>query len=135
MEKQREWIRGKKEEENDYHMIIEDFKGNRFGTIALYNIKPDLKTFEWGRWVIFPGSPFYVPVESIILAFNFAFNILLLEESIFGTQALNHKTFNILKKVGSEIIRSDNKEIWFSFNKKNFPGMLARYRGFHKIQF
>ena len=83
-----------------------------------------------------PNTPFHVAAESSILAFNFAFNHLLLEEAIFWTKTQNLSLLNYFHKcLRSEDIERKDDEFWFRFHKRDFPSLLMRYKHFHNIKY
>lgn len=134
VDKQREWTRAQQQRADDYYLLIEDHDHGRLGTISIYNIDWESKRFEWGRWLIVPGSPFHVAAESALMAYNFAFNALLLEETEFLIKTRNTAVCTYVEKaLRSEVIERDEEDTWFRFRKEGFPGLLARFRTFHNL--
>lgn len=135
-EKQRQWIRRQQKRANDYYMIIEDLRGRGLGTIGVYNIDPLQRQFEWGRWLIVPGTPFHVAAESALLAYYFGFVQLDLEQAVFVIKTPNVNVFEYFHtSLRSEIIRKDEEETWFRFRKEAFYDLLRRFRGFHNLRY
>lgn len=135
LEKQQEWTRRQQQRSDDFYMIIEDHDGRSLGTLGVYNINRKKKTFEWGRWLIVPGAPFYVAAESALLAYWFAFNDLSLEEAVFVVKTRNVTVCNYFKTaLRSEIIERDDEDTWFRFHKKDFPALLAKFKEFHNLE-
>jgi len=132
VEAQRAWIKMKQGEDNDYHMIIEDKSGKRLGTVAVYNIKG--KTFEWGRWVISKTAPFYAAIESAVLVYDFAFNELLLEKSIFDANNQNKNVVRFHKEFGARVMKEDEKATWFVVEKEDFKKALVKYKRFYDAE-
>ena len=133
LKKQEEWIANKQKARNDYHMIIESPDNKKFGTIAIYDILPDCSQGEWGRWIIQPKSPFYVPFESAILMYHFALSELELKIIYNGVQNKNTKSINFHKTFGGDITSSDEKETWFEFRLSHLEKVLNKYQQFHHL--
>jgi len=76
---QKEWIRKYLEKENDYYFVLKNNVTDLpEGLIGIYNINPQDRTAEWGRWVIKKGS--LGAIESVDLICQAAFNIINLKE-------------------------------------------------------
>ncbi len=135
VEKQQEWTRTQQQTAGDFYMIIEDLKERSLGTVGVYNINQEEKSFEWGRWLIVPGAPFHVAAESALMAYSFAFNNLSLETAIFVVKTRNITVCNYFKTaLRSEVIERDDEDTWFRFQKKNFAGLLEKFKEFHSLE-
>lgn len=90
VEDQIKWIESYFVRENDYYFIVEKIKNNQpEGLISLYDIIPEKKEGEWGRWILKEESN--AAVESASLIYDFAFSILKLERIYCRTVADNKK--------------------------------------------
>lgn len=76
VEQQKAWIRSQREKEGDYFFVVWDKKGNRIGTISIYDVNGDHA--ESGRLAI-KGDNAFQGIEAQILSFRFAFGVLGLE--------------------------------------------------------
>jgi len=130
VEKQKAWISAKQRDPNDYHMIIQGLDGAALGVIAVYDIDYKEKTFEWGRWIIAENAPYYAAIESALLVYHLAFDILNLELALFGVQLQNAKVISFHKQCGAKITKEDEKGAYFSFSKKDFSAFSKRYKKF-----
>ena len=135
VEKQQEWTRAQQQRAGDYYMIIEDLEKHSLGTVGVYNVNQEEKSFEWGRWLIVPGAPFYVAAESALMVYSFAFRNLLLETAVFVVKTRNITVCNYFKTaLRSEVIEQDDEDTWFRFQKKGFAGLLAKFKEFHRLE-
>lgn len=128
MEKQIEWLVKHAQEHNDYYFILENKSGKNSGTIAVYGIDAQKKKGEWGRWLIRPGQPVWVAIESMLMIYHFSFFFLNLETLINGTQNEN-KHVIFFHKQYANILRETEKETWFYVNKEDFPSILQKFPG------
>ena len=85
---QREWIARYLDRENDYYWVIERLDGKRCeGLIGIYDLKPNERTAEWGRWILRPDS--LAAAESALLIYRAAFENLKLQSMYCLTIADN----------------------------------------------
>lgn len=103
LERQESWVRSQQKRNNDYYFIIYSKNDQPLGTISLYNFNVLEKEAEFGRWICC-GSSVY-SLESAILLYNFAFNILGLNCVFTRTMRDNKKVVNIHKRIGAEFIK------------------------------
>lgn len=73
IEQQKAWIRQQREKPGDYFFVVWNKKGERIGTISIYNVQEDRA--ESGRLAIKGENPFQA-CEAQILIFRFAFGTL-----------------------------------------------------------
>ena len=134
VENQRQWIEKKQLEKNDYHMIIEDKKCSKLGVIALYDIDYKNKTFDIGRWIISEKAPIFVAIESIILLYHLAFDFLGLQSALFEARKENIRVIAFHNNLGANIISSDEKYVYFRFDKTAFRKTLIMFQCFHNFR-
>src|SRR3972149_11319047 len=134
IENQKEWIRQKKKEKNDFHMIIQDLGGVKWGVIALYSIDYKNETFDLGRWIISEKAPLFVAIESIILLYHFAFDTLGLQSALFEARNDTLRVIVFHKNLGAKIIGSDEKYVYFRFDKTAFRKILIMFQCFHNFR-
>lgn len=118
--KQEKWIEKQKILKNDYYFIISDHQEkNKIGTISIYDIENNHG--EIGRWLSRGNS--IQNIDSIILAYDFAFQELNLDYVDSFTNKENINIVNFHKNFGSVFIREVPK-----FEYKNFPSPIMQYR-------
>jgi RimJ/RimL family protein N-acetyltransferase len=82
------WLKAYLERQGDYYWIVDSNRlGREEGTIGLYNVDRNTGNAEWGRWVLRHGS--LAAVESALLAYQFGFETLELDEMYCRTRAEN----------------------------------------------
>lgn len=134
LEAQKNWIEKQRNREQDYYFIIEGFNGIPLGTVSVYEINDSEKTFNWGRWIIVKDSPFYIAIESTILVYNFAFNILNLQKAISEVRIENKNVIKFHLSYGSEIYKKDDQNIYYTFDREYFPKLLKMFRSMHNLE-
>lgn len=73
IEQQQTWIRQQRKKEGDYFFVVWNKKGNRIGTISIYNILENHA--EGGRLAIKGENPFQ-GIEAQLLVYQFAYGVL-----------------------------------------------------------
>ena len=97
VEKQIEWIKQQREAEGDYFFLAQSVKdGKELGTIGVYDIKGTVG--HLGR-LLMVGNPFQ-SFEATLLAMQFAYNTLELEELYGDVHVDNKASLNISEAVG-----------------------------------
>ncbi|SRR5579884_707741 len=110
IEAQINWIQRYLEQPGDYYFIVESVQtGEREGTIGIYDIDPQQRTAEWGRWVIRPGSK--AALQSLVLLFRLAFESLHLEVLRTHTVVENRGVIAILERAGMRRVRILPKDV------------------------
>jgi len=95
---QEKWLTDYFEREEDYYFMVENKFTNRAeGLISIYNISD--RRGEWGRYVIKKDS--FAAVESALMCFEIAFEVLNLDEIFGGIIAENTPVINLHKSYGA----------------------------------
>jgi RimJ/RimL family protein N-acetyltransferase len=97
--KQIKWMRNEYKDTSSFYFIILDKEKKPIGTISLYNVS----TFyaEFGRWIC-NGSALE-SLESALLVYQYAFDVLGLKTVYTRTLADNHKVVSFHRKFGAKI--------------------------------
>lgn len=96
---QRAWIERYFERAGDYYFIIENqHTKTPEGTISIYDLDPQHKTAEWGRWILRAGS--LAAVESVMHLYRIAFEHLGLDSVYCRTLVENEKVVSFHTSCG-----------------------------------
>ena len=106
VEQQKAWIRHQRQKPGDYFFVVWDKKGNRIGTIGVYDIVEDHA--EAGR-VINLGE-FFQAIEASLLLSHFEFNVLNLKQIYAYIYADNKRAIRYNKLLGGVISEPYNDE-------------------------
>jgi len=103
-ERHLEWMHAYLERPGDYYFVVADRQTHALqGTCALYNLDPERKHGEWGRWLISPDS--LAAVESAFLLYALAFEKLGLAEVCCRTMTDNLRVLSFHKGCGLRVKR------------------------------
>jgi RimJ/RimL family protein N-acetyltransferase len=96
-----EWLKRYFDRPHDYYFIIERKKtGEAEGTIGIYDLDPQAKAAEWGRWILRRNS--MAALESAILIYRTAFEVLDLNMLYCRTVAENRQVVSFHSSFGLE---------------------------------
>lgn len=99
LEDQLAWFARYYERENDFYFVIEKRVGDApEGVIAIYDVDPNTRCGEWGRWILKPAS--LAAVESTYLIYRTAFELLDMESVYCRTVADNEKVVSFHDSCG-----------------------------------
>ena len=120
LNEQMEWIEDQRKRENDYYFVVENTFNNKFeGLISLYNNTGEISEFEWGRWIMRPGS--LLAVESAYLLHEFAFGELKLDLLYCNTVVDNEKVVNFHDNFGATKIAENQN--YFKIKGRFYNGI------------
>lgn len=121
VEDQREFIRKQRLKPDDYLFVVEDLQGRPIGMKGVYNLNRGKNEVETGRFMGF-GSQVQ-NIEALLLGFDFAFNILLVDRVLMSALDNNSVMLGIQKRFGVEFTYRDRSE---GFMCDNVHSVLTR---------
>ncbi len=123
LEDQLSWFAEYYERPGDYYFVVERLAGGApEGVISIYNVDPEARTGEWGRWVLRPSS--LAAVESAWLIYRCAFELLGLEEAYCRTNAENESVVSFHDSC--EIVRRTRLPDYFSIDGRTLDAIEHR---------
>ena len=135
--KQKEWLLLYKEREKlkeEFYFIIENKIKNKIGTIRLYTINHNNKTFTFGSFIVdkeCKNTHNLSALEAMFLIMNFAFEELLMKDCFFECRKDNAKANNFYTRFGSKIFGEENIDYLYNLSildfvniKKNINNIL-----------
>ncbi len=126
-----DWIRKYKIREaakKEYYFIIESKSQESLGLVRIYDFKDD--SFSWGSWLIKDNAPKFTAIESALLIYQFAFDVLKFTQSHFEVQKGNDKVIAFHQRFGAEIVEENKNEYFFIMKKTTFNQIKLRYKRF-----
>jgi RimJ/RimL family protein N-acetyltransferase len=128
---QAKWLAGYKVREakgEEYYFIIELADGTPVGTVRIYDYRGD--SFSWGSWVIAPGTPPTVAMESALLVYEFAFGPLGFKRCHFQVRKGNERVSAFHKRFGAQVVSENDLEYEFTYSREGYAGVRPRYAKF-----
>jgi RimJ/RimL family protein N-acetyltransferase len=128
---QARWLRGYKEREargEEYYFIIEQASGAPVGTVRVYDFRGE--SFSWGSWLIVPGTPPAVAMESALLVYEFAFGALGFARCHFEVRKGNDRVIAFHTRFGARDAGEDEASRQFTYSRADYEALRPRYAKF-----
>jgi len=113
-----EFYKIKEKEGLEYYFIAEDEKGNRYGTIRLYNREKN--SFEIGSWLFAHNSPLGMAVKAHIIGYEIGFEVFNAEYCKFEIRKENTAVLRYVEIYKPQIVEADELNVYFQLTKENF---------------
>lgn len=94
------WLEGYANRSNEAYFIIETLSGERLGTVRLYDGRGD--SFCWGSWIVKDGAPRSTAVESALMVYAYAIDILGYTNCHFDVRKDNERVCQFHERFGAE---------------------------------
>jgi hypothetical protein len=75
----------------------------------------------------------YTALESAILIYHVAFDILNMKKALSDVRIENKNVVKFHLSYGARIYRESELDIFYEFGKDQFPGLLKKFSGFHNL--
>ncbi len=132
-EDQRAWITRYKAREaagSEYYFVIcRRDDGRRCGTVRIYDIRDG--QFTWGSWILDDAKPPKAALDSALLVYRFAFDVLGLERAVYDVRADNAHTLAFHDRFGGQRTGMDAENVYYEIPAELFrtlePGLNAAF--------
>ena len=113
VEAQEQWMRDYKTREKqgiEFYYIIQLHDDSPVGLIRLYDLKAEI--FSGGSWIIAPGYPHHIAVETVLLLYDLCFDQLGYEKILLQVVKENQSVIRFHKRFGAIVDREDEKCVY-----------------------
>lgn len=122
VESQQSWIeryKAREAERREYYFLIERRQDDLpCGVVRLYEIKDG--QFTWGSWILDKNKPPKAALDSALLIYRFAFEVLACELSIFDVRVENSRTLAFHRRFGAVETGVDELNVYFELSREQF---------------
>ncbi len=128
VEKQREWIKGYKQREQDkqeFYFLTLGPNDEKLGVNRLYNFKNN--SFESGSWIFLKNAPSNYPILSDLIGREHGFKNLGFKVNAFNVNKKNVTVINYHKLFSPTVVKETNEEIFFELSYQNFNNQMRRF--------
>lgn len=127
IENQNEWIRRYQNCDDQAYFIIENV-GKKIGTLRFYD--PREYSFCWGSWILKAGSPWDAAIESALIAYSYAIDVLKFKMAHFDVRKENVAVWKFHESFGANKIREDEANFFYTLDHKSIEESRKRYKNF-----
>lgn len=132
---QRRWIESYKAREADLqelYYVIERKDGIRCGVVRLYDIGQD--SFTWGSWIIDHNKTRKAALESAVLVYVAAFDVLGMEKALFDVRRENANTLAFHRRFGAIETHETEQDVHFVYQRSMFDADRAGYMAIFALE-
>ncbi len=116
----------------EFYFVIEDKKGYKLGVVRIYDTNQGKDSFCWGSWLIRDGAPFYTSIESALLVYEFAFDVLKKNKAKFDVRKDNANVVRFHESFGAKRIGEDDKNFYYELTPSIFSKSKERFKKYLK---
>ena len=125
---QRRWIEAYKDREaerSEFYYVIERKDGTPCGVVRLYDI--DANSFTWGSWILDANKPPKAALESAVLIYQIAFDLLDLESARFDVRGENGTTLKFHRRFGATETHQTQTDVFFTYPHSQYQADRESY--------
>lgn len=125
---QQTWLREYELRDDEAYFIIESIQGQPVGTVRLYeNAK---FSFSWGSWIIKDGIPQAASVESALMVYSYALDVLGFLDAHFQVRKENVSVIRFHERFGAKRVDENAQEYFYTISNIEIRASMERYRRF-----
>jgi RimJ/RimL family protein N-acetyltransferase len=125
VEQQVAWLENYAHKADDAYFVAEDKHGERLGTIRLYDAVDD--SFCFGSWVMKAGAPAGAAVESLLMVYHYALDVLGFNRSYFAVRKANRSVWRFMQNFGGVRMRETDIDYWYETQRAPVLASFQRY--------
>jgi len=126
---QRDWIQAYKQREaqgEEFYYVIQLPDGSPVGLIRIYDLTPDM--LSGGSWIIAPGQPSRVAVETVMLLYDLGFDQLGYDKVLLQVVKENQSVIKFHERFGAHLQREDDKHVYMVNTYDSARGPRKRFK-------
>jgi hypothetical protein len=125
LQDQIDWLRRYADATDQAYFIIESPDGTRQGTVRLYDAQGE--SFCWGSWILRDGAPSGAAVESTLLVYRYAIEVLGFSAAHFDVRRANEGVWSFHERFGAVRVRSTELDYEYTLSLEAIQASLRRY--------
>lgn len=124
---QRRWLSDYSKKQDQAYFIIEHM-GESIGTVRLYDAQGD--SFCWGSWILKDGRPQRAAMESALMVYSYATDILCFKSAHFDVRKGNDRVCKFHERLGAVRVRESELDHFYEMSEAAIRKMRADYAKF-----
>lgn len=122
------WLERYARDDTQAYFVIETAAGEPQGTIRMYDQRDD--RFCFGSWVIKAGAPVACAVESVLMLYHYALDILGFSRSYFAVRKANMSVWRFMEQFGAHRSGETDIDYWYETERESVERAFVRYARF-----
>jgi acetyltransferase-like isoleucine patch superfamily enzyme/RimJ/RimL family protein N-acetyltransferase len=126
---QLEWTLAYKKREaqgEEFYYVIQLPDGLPVGLIRIYDLTPDV--FSGGSWIIAPGQPHRIAVETVVLLYDLCFDQLGYDKVLLQVVKENQSVIKFHERFGAQLQSEDEKHVYLVNTYESMRGPRQRFK-------
>ena len=119
------WMQAYAECSDEAYFVIANAKGKRLGTVRLKEARGD--SFSWGSWILAPDVPAHVAIESALMVYAYALDVLGFQRSHFHVLRDNARVCAFHERFGALPVFRSGMDIQYCLSNAAIRAGMARY--------
>lgn len=128
LDDQRQWLERYATAVDQAYFVIEGADGEALGTVRLYDPRGD--SFCWGSWIIRAGAPASAAIESALIVYHYALDVLGFTAAHFDVRRGNERVWSFHERFGAHRIRETAEDYDYEISNEAIRTSLRRYARF-----
>jgi RimJ/RimL family protein N-acetyltransferase len=120
---QQNWIKAYKIREDklaEFYFITLDESGNRIGLSRIYNMLPQISSFEIGSWLYSEAASIRAPILGDLAVRDYGFEVLNFQNCHFEVRKANLSVVRYHQNFSPELTREDDLNYYFKLSYKSY---------------
>lgn len=119
------WLKDYALRSGDAYFVIEDLRGEKTGSIRLYDPMDDC--FCFGSWVTIEGAPVTHAIEALLMVYHYALEALGFNRSYFAVRKANRSVWRFMEGFGGVRTRETDIDYWYETQREPVLASFKRY--------
>jgi RimJ/RimL family protein N-acetyltransferase len=122
------WLERYREDDTQAYFVIETANGEPHGTIRMYDQQED--RFCFGSWVVKAGAPVACAVESVLMLYHYALDVLGFSRSYFAVRKANASVWRFMEQFGAQRSAESDVDYFYQTERASVEQAFVRYARF-----
>ena len=133
--KQLEWLNEyfkRRKKKDEFYFIFQIKKDSFYKSLGFARIiKIDNRTFHYGGWILQKNTQPWIALECCLSIYEYSFNYLNYKKCLLWINLKNLDVIKYHKSLGAKYVKKDKKEIYLSFNQKNYIKLKKKFKFYY----
>jgi RimJ/RimL family protein N-acetyltransferase len=122
------WLQAYARRDHEAYFVVETRKGEALGTVRLMAAQGH--TFSWGSWLLKRGAPATAAIESALMVYAYALDVLGFHDCEVHVHADNTRVRAFHERLGAVLASQDDMDVRYCLSHAAIRATLARYTRF-----
>lgn len=127
LDDQNNWIRNYQHSDDQAYFVIK-YGDEKIGTLRLYDQHED--SFCWGSWILKAGSPWEAAIESALITYSYAIDVLKFKKAHFDVRKENTAVWKFHESFGAIRVKESQEDFFYTLDQKSIELSRRRYKNF-----